>query len=98
MMGKKLSPAQDSIMRGLSKSNGFSSLWGGTPLASYYVLERRGLVELNFVSPVQASVIITEEGKKIYPLKHAFCLKCDEEKPVDESACLNCGELAPWSK
>lgn len=97
-MARKLSPAQVSIMVGLSKTNGFSSIWGGTPLASYNVLERRGLVTLSFISPVRAQVSMTDEGKRLYPLKHAFCLKCGEEKPVDESACLHCGELAPWAK
>ena len=97
-MTRKLSPAQDSIMRGMAKTNGFSSLWGGAPLASYYVLERRGLITINFQSPVRAHVTMTDEGKKLYPLKHAFCLKCDEEKPVDEAACMHCGALAPWAK
>ena len=96
-MSRKLSPAQDAIMRNLSKSNGYSSIYGGMPLASYYVLERRGLIEINIQTPVSGQVKMTDEGKRLYPLKHSFCLKCDEEKPADEAACLHCGELAPWA-
>ncbi|AFH19761.1 hypothetical protein F406_gp054 [Agrobacterium phage 7-7-1] len=95
---KKLSPAQESIMRNLAKTNGFSQIWGGTPLASYQVLERRGLIKVNFHSPVKAGVEMTDEGKRLFPLKYSYCLKCDEEKPVDEAVCLHCGEPAPWAK
>lgn len=97
-MTKKLSPAQNSIMKNLAKTNGFQPIHGGTPLASYYVLERRGLIEIDIQSPVRGQVKMTDEGKRLYPLKHPFCMKCDEEKPADEAACLHCGELAPWAK
>lgn len=97
-MGKKISPAQEKVMQNLSRSNGYQPIYGGTPLATFYVLERRGLVTVTIKTPVEGYVRMTDEGKRLYPLKHAFCLKCDEEKPVDEAACLHCGELAPWAR
>lgn len=95
---RKLSSAQDSIMKSLAKSNGHQSIYGGAPLASYYVLERRGLIEVNIQTPVSGYVRMTDEGKKHYPLKYSYCLKCEESKPADEAACLHCGELSPWAR
>lgn len=94
---RKLSSAQISAMRDLAKNNGFAPLYN-SGFKTYTALHERGLVVVKIETPVRGYVQMTDEGRRLFPLRETFCLKCDEITNPDEAACIHCGATKSWSK